>query len=56
MYLTSKFTEPVYVMADVMEYNKRKDGKVGEKREFYKDPTGYESNFMPYAARRQMFL
>jgi len=56
LYLTSKFTEPVYVMADVMEYAKRKDGKVGEKWEFYKDPTGYESNFMPYAKETDMFI
>ena len=38
LYLTSKFTEPVYCMVDVMEYSKRKDGKVGDKYEFYKDP------------------
>jgi hypothetical protein len=56
LYLTSKFTEPVYVMADVMEYAKRKDGKVGEKWEFYKNPTGYESNFMPYAKETDMFI
>ena len=56
LYLTSRFTEPVYVMADVMEYAKRKDGKVGEKWEFYKDPTGYESNFMPYAKETDMFI
>jgi hypothetical protein len=56
LYLTSKFTEPVYVMADVMEYAKRKDGKVGDKREFYKDPSGYESNFMPYAKETDFFI
>jgi alanine dehydrogenase len=56
LYLTSEFTEPVYVMADVMEYNKRIDGKVGEKRQFYKDPTGYESNFMPYAKETDYFI
>lgn len=56
LYLTSKFTEPVYVMADVMEYAKRKDGKVGDKWEFYKDPTGYESNFMPYAKETDYFI
>ncbi|WP_452227913.1 NAD(P)-dependent oxidoreductase [Lacinutrix sp. MEBiC02404] len=56
LYLTSKFTEPVYVMADVMEYAKRKDGKVGDKWAFYKDPTGYESNFMPYAAATDFFI
>ena len=56
LYLTSKFTEPVYCLVDVMEYSKRKDGKVGDKFEFYKDPTGYESNFMPYAKETDFFI
>ena len=56
IYLTSQFTEPVYVMADVMEYAKRIDGKVGVKSEFYKDPSGYESNFMPYAKETDYFI
>ena len=56
LYLTSQFTEPVYVMADVMEYAKRMDGKVGDKFAFYKDPTGYESNFMPYAKETDYFI
>ncbi|AUC80760.1 NAD(P)-dependent oxidoreductase [Lacinutrix sp. Bg11-31] len=56
LYLTSDFTEPVYCMADVMEYAKRKDGKVGDKFEFYKDATGYISNFMPYAKVSDFFI
>ena len=56
LYLTSEFTEPVYVMADVMEYAKRKDGKVGNRLEFYKDPSGYESNFMAYAKQTDYFI
>ena len=56
LYLTSEFSEPVYCRADVMEYNKRKDGKVGVKQEFYKDPSGYESNFMPYAKETDYFI
>ena len=56
LYLTAQFTEPVYVMADVMEYAKRSDGKVGDKFKFYKDPTGYESNFMPYAKETDYFI
>lgn len=56
LYLTTQFTEPVYVMADVMEYAKRKDGKVGDKYAFYKDPSGYESNFMPYAKETDYFI
>ena len=56
LYLTAQFTEPVYCLADVMEYNKRMDGKVGNKKQFYKDPSGYESNFMPYAKETDYFI
>jgi alanine dehydrogenase len=56
LYLTSQFTEPVYCMVDVMEYAKRSDGKVGDKKEFYKDPSGYESNFMAYAKETDFFI
>ncbi len=56
VYLSSEFTEPVYCRLDVMEYNKRKDGKAGDKYEFYKDPSGYESNFMPYAKLTDFFI
>ena len=56
LYLTSAFTEPVYCMVDVMEYAKRTDGKVGDKFEFYKDPSDYESNFMPYAKQTDYFI
>jgi hypothetical protein len=56
LYLTAQFTEPVYGMVDVMEYAKRSDGKVGDKRVFYKNPAGYESNFMPYAKETDYFI
>lgn len=56
LYLTSNFTEPVYCIADVTEYAKRKDGKVGDKWVFYKDASGYISNFMPYAKQTNFFI
>lgn len=56
LYLTSKFTEPVYCRVDVMEYSRRVDGKVGSTAEFYKDPSGYESNFMSYAKETDFFI
>ena len=56
LFLTSNFSEPVYCLADVMEYNRRKDGHVGDKWAFYKDPSGYESNFMPYAKETDFFI
>jgi len=56
LFLTSEFTEPVYCRIDVMEYAKRADGKVGDRLAFYKDPSGYVSNFMPYAKVADMFI
>ena len=56
VYLTSEFTQAVYCMIDVMEYNKRLDGKAGNKNEFFKDPSGYQSNFMPYAKESHYFI
>ncbi len=56
VYLSSNFSEPVYCLIDVMEYSRRKDGKAGNKFEFYKDPSGYESNFMPYARKSDFFI
>ncbi len=55
-YLTSDFDEPVYCLIDVTEYNKRKDGKPIDKWEFYKDPSGYKSDFMKYAGESDLFI
>ncbi len=55
-YLTQDFNEPVYCLIDVMEYNKRVDGQPGDKYEFYKDPSGYESDFMKYAQVSNFFI
>jgi alanine dehydrogenase len=56
VYLSSSFSEPVYCLIDVMEYNRRKDGMAGNKYEFYEDPSSYESNFMPYAKKSDFFI
>jgi len=55
-YVTENFDEPVYCMVDVMDYAKRKDGNPGNKLEFFKDPTGYESNFMRFAKVTDYFI
>jgi hypothetical protein len=48
-YLNNDFNEAVYCFIDVMDYNKRSDGNPGDKRAFFKDPSGYESDFMRFA-------
>ena len=55
-YLSEEFKEPVYCLIDVTEYNKRTDGKPMDKYAFYKDPSGYESDFMKYARVSDMFI
>jgi hypothetical protein len=55
-YLTKEYTHPVYTMLDVLHYNKRQDGAKGALQEFFKDPSGYQSNFMPYAKESHYFI
>ncbi len=55
-YLTKDYDEPVYCLVDVTEYNKRIDGKPMDKFAFYKDPSGYESDFMQYAKVTDYFI
>lgn len=55
-YLNAEFSEPVYCTIDVLEYNKRIDGTEGARAEFYKDPSGYESDFMKYTKVTDYFI
>ncbi|WP_370477093.1 NAD(P)-dependent oxidoreductase [Tamlana flava] len=49
-YLYNTYNEPVYCKIDVLDYNKRKDGKtVGDVYDFFKNPQDYESNFFRFA-------
>lgn len=47
-YLNSPFNEPVYCKIDVLDYNKRKDGKTIDNLDFFNNPEDYESNFMRF--------
>lgn len=55
-YLNETFSEPVYVVIDVLDYNKRKDGKPGDKKDFFKEPSPYQSNFMRFAKTTNYFI
>lgn len=55
-YLHSDFNRPVYCMIDVLDYNKRRDGIPGDKSAFFKDPSGYESDFMRFAKVTDMLI
>ena len=55
-YISSTFNEPVYCLADVLDYNKRKDGKVIDNFDFYDYPEKYESDFMRFAEVTDFFI
>lgn len=55
-YLSQEFTEAVYCMIGVSDYNKRKDGGTFEKQEFYNNPSEYESDFMKFAKTSDIFI
>lgn len=55
-YLNQNFEETVYCLADVLDYNKRKDGQVIDNFDFYDHPENYESDFMRFAEVTHFFI
>ncbi|PQJ79258.1 NAD(P)-dependent oxidoreductase [Polaribacter porphyrae] len=55
-YVSKNFNETVYCFADVLDYNKRKDGQVINNRDFYNNPQEYEANFMRFAKVTDFFI
>ena len=56
VYLNTSFQVPVYCLADVLDYNKRKDHQVLDNHDFYKYPENYESDFMRFAMVTDFFI
>lgn len=55
-YLNENFEEPVYCLADVLDYNKRKDEKIIDVFDFYNHPENYVSDFMRFAKVTDFFI
>jgi len=55
-YLENTYSETVYCLADVLDYNKRTDGKVVDNFDFYEHPETYEANFMRFAKVTDFFI
>ncbi|MFH4965115.1 NAD(P)-dependent oxidoreductase [Gaetbulibacter sp. M235] len=47
-YLNTVFNGPVYCIIDVLDYNKRKDGRVIDMFDFFDNPQDYESDFIRF--------
>ena len=55
-YLGEGFQEAVYCQIDVLEYNKRKDGRVIDMYDFFKHPEAYESDFFRFAKVSDVYI
>jgi hypothetical protein len=56
-FLNKIYTQPVYTQIDVLEYNKRIDGKVvNDNTDFYKNPQAYTSNFERFTKVADIFM
>jgi alanine dehydrogenase len=55
-FLSKTYAEPVYVQLDVLDYNKRKDGKPSDKNDFYNNPTNYTSDFERFTKVSDIFM
>tara|TARA_R110002126_G_scaffold282967_1_gene431887 strand:- start:45416 stop:46624 length:1209 start_codon:yes stop_codon:yes gene_type:complete len=55
-YLTKNDNEIVYCLADVLDYNKRKDNQITDNFDFYNHPEKYESDFMRFAKVTDFFI
>jgi len=55
-FLNKTYSSPVFVQIDVLDYNKRKDGKVLDNTDFYQHPEEYISDFERFSRVSDMFI
>lgn len=56
LFLDNSFDKPVFTQLGVLDYNRRKDGLVGTRNDFYTSPQNYRSDFMRFARVSNMYL
>lgn len=55
-FLNKNFSSPVYTQIDVLDYNKRLDGKVLDNKDFYNNPQEYTSDFERFTKVSDMYI
>ena len=55
-FLSKDYEEAVFAQIDVLDYNKRKDGKVISMQDFFDHPKEYHSDFMKFAKVSDVFI
>lgn len=55
-FLDQNFEHAVYCQIDVLDYNKRIDGVLLDKKDFYNNPEAYSSDFLKFAEVSDIFI
>ena len=55
-FLSKNYSGPVYTQIDVLDYNKRIDGKLLDKEDFYVNPQDYTSDFERFSQVADIFM
>ena len=55
-FISNDFYEPVYVQLNTLDYNKRIDGGISSKTDFYKSPNKYQSSLKDYINHAQILI
>ncbi len=55
-YLSKSFSQPVFTVLHVGDYNKAKDGSVFDKKSFYGNPSAFEPDFLKWARCSDMYI
>ena len=55
-YLNSAFSVPVFTQISSLEYVKKKNGSPFSKKEFYKSPENFQSNFLPFQQKSDILI
>ena len=55
-YLSKSYNEVVYTQIDVLDYNKRKDGRLLDITDFFNNPEDYKSDFLKYSKVTDLYI
>lgn len=55
-YLNKSYSEPVFTQISSLEYVKKKDEGAFTKKEFYKNPENFKSNFLPFQQQSDILI
>ena len=55
-FLNKKYSSPVFTQIDVLDYNKRLDGKVLDNKDFYQNPQEYTSDFERFTKVADIYM